>query len=263
MAPERRIRVAFETARLKLAEIQSDGKRARRAAYEIACKLSATTLKVERVLARLPQLDAAGYAMRRGRIQGGIVEPARALVDEVARAIKVQLTTARGSVSPLHADLRFAPAGSPRYKDHLLLTAWHGTDEKSGPTLWIRIDSRAIGFASGIALTPAGRDRWREAVGGAAGARLASFLEALRAHHSRHDLEVATDSVQRVPPPWPSDHPRAELLRKTGLFQVRFRLELPREVGDAAFVSWCVERLNEQVARILTDRERQRLRAIV
>lgn len=28
----------------------------------------------------------------------------------------------RASVSPLHRDLRFAPAGSARYKDHLLLT---------------------------------------------------------------------------------------------------------------------------------------------
>jgi hypothetical protein len=101
------------------------------------------------------------------------------------------------------------------------------------------------GFASGVAFTPDARERWREAVGGPAGARLAASLDALRARHAGHDLEVAGDSVQRVPSPWPADHPRAELLRKTGSFQVRFRLELPRQASDSAFVSWCTERLGE------------------
>jgi two-component system cell cycle sensor histidine kinase/response regulator CckA len=43
------VRVAFETARLHLAEIRNEGKEARVAAYRIACKHSADTLQVARV----------------------------------------------------------------------------------------------------------------------------------------------------------------------------------------------------------------------
>ena len=82
----------------------------------------------------------------------------------------------RSSVSPLHRDLRFAPAGAKRYKDHLLLTTWSGKDKKLSPTLWIRIDSDRIGFASGLGFDPKQRERWRAAVGGEAGARLARAI---------------------------------------------------------------------------------------
>ena len=77
--------------------------------------------------------------------------------------------TSRGSVSPLHRDLRFAPEGAPRYKDHLLLTAWEGADKRTAPMFWIRVDAHRAGFASGIGFTPESRDRWRDAVGGDAG----------------------------------------------------------------------------------------------
>lgn len=193
-------------------------------------------------LEHLPSFDAAGYARHRDALNRGLIAPARALIGEVALDLDTPLTTARGSVSPLHADLRFAPAGAPRYKDHLLLTAWHGPDKKTGPTLWIRVDSSSVGFASGVAFTPAIRERWRAAVAGAGGARFSSLLDELRKRHVRHELEIAGDALRRVPPPWTDDHPRAELLRKTG-FQVRFRIRLPREVERPEFAAWCAEHL--------------------
>jgi len=195
-------------------------------------------------LEHLPSLDAAGYARHREALSRGLVAPARALIGEVALDLDAPLTTARGSVSPLHTDLRFAPAGAPRYKDHLLLTTWHGPDKKTGATLWIRVDSSSVGFASGVAFTPAIRERWRAAVGGAGGVRFASLLDELRKRHARHQVEVAGDTLRRVPPPWTDEHPRAELLRKTG-FQVRFRIPLPREAVRPDFAAWCAEHLSE------------------
>jgi hypothetical protein len=106
------------------------------------------------------------------------------------------------------------------------------------------VDSSSVGFASGVAFTPAIRERWRAAVGGAGGARFASLLDELRKRHARHELEVAGDALRRVPPPWTDEHPRAELLRKTG-FQVRFRIPLPREVERSEFAPWCAEHLSE------------------
>jgi hypothetical protein len=195
-------------------------------------------------LRALPGLDAVGYARCRERLRRGLLEPARAFLDELVNELGEPLTIARGSISPLHTDLRFVPAGAPRYKDHLLMTAWHGPDKKAGPTLWVRIDSDSVGFASGVAFTPRLRETWRNAVGGSGGARLASQLDDLRARHSRHELDVAGEELQRVPPPWPKEHPRADLLRKTG-FQVRFRLPLPREVEGSGFVAWCAAALGQ------------------
>jgi hypothetical protein len=195
-------------------------------------------------LEHLPSFDAAGYARHREALNRGLIAPARALIGEVALDLDAPLTTARGSVSPLHTDLRFAPAGAPRYKDHLLLTAWHGPDKKTGPTLWIRVDSASVGFASGVAFTPAIRERWRAAVGGAGGARFSPLLDELRKRHARHEVEVAGDALRRVPPPWTDEHPRAELLRKTA-FQVRFRMPLPPEVERPEFAAWCAEHLRE------------------
>jgi uncharacterized protein (DUF2461 family) len=196
-------------------------------------------------LRRLPRLDAAGYTACRDLLHRGLIEPAHALLGEVVAQLDVTLTTsARASVSPLHADLRFARAGAPRYKDHLLMTAWHGADKKTGPTLWIRIDPDSVGFASGVGFTPPVREKWRAVVAGAAGGRLASLLDELRARHSRHDLEVAGDDLQRVPMPWAHDHPRADLLRKTG-FQVRFRVPLPRDITKPTFAARCADFLTE------------------
>jgi two-component system, cell cycle sensor histidine kinase and response regulator CckA len=49
MDSPRSVRLAFETARLRLAKLQTDGTGARLSAYQLACKLSATTMGVERV----------------------------------------------------------------------------------------------------------------------------------------------------------------------------------------------------------------------
>lgn len=48
-SPPSRVRIGFETARLRLAEIKSEGQDARLAAYRVACEQSARTLSVERV----------------------------------------------------------------------------------------------------------------------------------------------------------------------------------------------------------------------
>ena len=192
------------------------------------------------LLAELPGWDADTYAANKEVLSAGVVTPGRALIGQLAADLEAELTvTARGSVSPLHRDLRFAPPDTPRYKDHLLLTTWQGDDKKTAPMLWLRIDASRAGFASGIGFTPAIRERWREAIGGPAGAALADELE--RLVRERH-AEVAGDRVKRVPAPFPPDHPRADLLRATG-FQVRFTEPLPAELDGAPFLDWCREGL--------------------
>lgn len=166
------------------------------------------------LLAKLPSFDEKQYAHNRDLLAAGVRVPGTALIQAVAHAVDPGLSVhPRSSVSPLHRDLRFAESGGPRYKDHLLLTAWHGPDKKTAPTLWVRIDAESVGFASGISFTPEIRMRWRKAVGGRRGEVLADYIARLKKKHRRHDIEVAGEQVKQVPKPWEDDHPRADLLR--------------------------------------------------
>lgn len=191
------------------------------------------------LLAELPDWDAARYAAAKAGLAAGLSRPGLALIGEIAEGLDADLTvTVRGSVSPLHRDLRFAAPGTPRYKDHLLLTAWEGSDKRTSPTLWVRIDPVRAGFASGMAFTPQIRDRWRSAVGGRPGEELADLLGVLAYERG---VEIAGDAVKRVPAPFDPDHPRGDLLRKTGV-QVRFLDDLPASLGEPGFAEWCAER---------------------
>lgn len=194
------------------------------------------------LLARLPDMSADEYADHKAQLAAGLTKPGAALIGAVADRLDADLTVVpRSSVSPLHRDLRFAPDGAARYKDHLLLTTWEGDDKKSSPMFWIRVDAARVGFASGIAFSPAIRERWRESVGGEAGAELAAELERLVVEHG---ADVAGDQVKRVPVPFDADHPRADLLRHTA-FQVRFAEPLPALIGTPELADWCVARLGE------------------
>jgi uncharacterized protein (DUF2461 family) len=204
------------------------------------------------LFAELPDWDADQYSARKAELAAGVTKPGLALIEDVTGRLDADLTvTSRSSVSPLHRDLRFAPEGSPRYKDHLLLTAWQGADKQTSPTLWIRIDSERAGFASGIGFTPEIRDRWRSTIGGDNGADLTVILDDLTA---AREIDVAGDEVKRVPAPFDAEHPRADLLRKTG-FQVRFSEDLPETISDPSFADWCAERLESllPVHRWLAD----------
>ena len=192
------------------------------------------------LLDRLPAMTVDEYAERKAELTAGVTKPGAALIAAVADRLDADLTVMpRSSVSPLHRDLRFAPDGAARYKDHLLLTTWEGADKKTSPMFWVRVDATQVGFASGIGFTPAVRERWRETVGGVAGAVLAADLDDLTRERS---AEVAGDQVKKVPAPFDADHPRADLLRHTGL-QVRFIEELPASAGTPEFADWCTDRL--------------------
>lgn len=192
------------------------------------------------LLDRLPGMSADEYAAHKTELATGVIEPGRDLIAAVADRTDAALTVVpRSSVSPLHRDLRFAPEGAARYKDHLLLTTWEGEDKKSSPMFWIRVDAARVGFASGIGFSPPVRERWRHAIGFDAGVTLGAALGELRRTRA---AEVAGDQVKKVPSPFDADHPRAELLRHTG-FQVRFIDDLPDSVGTPDFADWCADRV--------------------
>lgn len=197
------------------------------------------------LLAELPTYDADRYAAVRDALNDGLRQPGLALIREVAARFDRPLSVdRRTSVSPLHNDLRFAGPDTPRYKDHLLLSAWAGPDKRESARVWIRIAPDGVGFASGIGFTPAIRERWRAAVGGRAGAGLAKAIESVQRKYRRCDAEVAGDLLAKVPKGFDEDHPRAELLRRTS-FQLRFQEPLPKSITRPSFLPWCLRRLQD------------------
>ena len=121
---------------------------------------------------------------------------------------------------------------------------WQGEDKSSAPTLWVRLDTSSVGFASGVAFTPAIRDRWRAAVGSDDGAELDEAIGTVLREHAAGAPEVAGEQLKTVPKPWAADHPRADLLRLSG-FQLRFAEPTPACITEPEFVPWCEARLRD------------------
>lgn len=195
-------------------------------------------------LRRLGESDKTWFDANRTAYQSSVVGPTKAFVTAIGARLAdgfapgiVARPKANGSIAPINNDLRFSP-DKPPYKDHLLLRFWEGADKKTAPTLFVRLSSDDVGFATGATLPDL--PRWRELIdddisGGA-------FSAALGELGRGREFDLADEGYKRVPKPYPADHPRADLLRLK-IFQARWSEPLPGSVTSAEFVDFCVDRL--------------------
>jgi uncharacterized protein (TIGR02453 family) len=127
-------------------------------------------------------------------------EPMKLLLNELAPESDVML-------SRISRDARFAQ-GRPPYRTYIA----GGFDGN-----YLSLSERGVFVGAGL-YRPAGNllDRFRRGVDDSkTGERLTKILDALR----EKDFVVDThERLKRVPPGYPADHPRAELLRMKGLF---------------------------------------------
>ncbi|HEX4661124.1 MAG TPA: DUF2461 family protein [Streptosporangiaceae bacterium] len=198
------------------------------------------------LLARLPTLDKAGFAAEHTRWQDLVLQPSRRLVQNLGALLTEQISPGlitddrvNGSIAPVNRNLRFDPHGA-RYKDHLLFRWWEGAPKKTAPTLYMRLGATQIGFASGVVF--ASTDHWRATVGDLARARTLCRLvdDISRATPS---ADIAGADLKRVPAPFTTDHPGADLLRHGAMFQLRWAEPLPAEVSAPAFIQVSAARL--------------------
>ena len=198
------------------------------------------------LLSELPGHPAGWTRQHADRYAADLMDPLRELVDDLGDRLRADISpgivsepTVRGSISPVNTDQRFAGPDAPAYKDHILLRFWEGPKKQTAPTLFVRLGADGVGLASGVPLSGASRDRWRVAVASDAGAEVAGLLDALAAD----GYDVVGDQLARVPKPHDPDHPRAELLRRTGGLQVRKLHDLPPVDGVAPFADACAKHL--------------------
>ena len=136
-------------------------------------------------------------------------QPMEALLAELERDLGPHLEV---KIFRLNRDLRFSPDKRP-YKEHL------GAYLSSGATgLYLQVSDDGLYVAIGShELAPDQLTRYRDAVAGKDGEKLARTVAALR----KDGYELTAPSFKRVPAGYATDHPRGDLLRCKGLMASR------------------------------------------
>lgn len=108
----------------------------------------------------------------------------------------------KAKLSRPNRDIRFAADKSP-YKTNIYADAREGG--------YVALDAKGLTVAGGrYMVEPEELARYRVAV---AAERTGKELEAIVAALRRKGYEIGGQELKRVPPPYPQDHPRAELLK--------------------------------------------------
>jgi uncharacterized protein (TIGR02453 family) len=114
----------------------------------------------------------------------------------------------------INRDLRFSKDKRP-YQEHAsgYLAA---ANRASG--LYVQVSEEGMYLAAGAhEMDPGQLQRYRDAVAGKEGEKLAKVLATLE----RDGYAITEPRLKRVPSGYPSDHPRADLLRRTGMMASR------------------------------------------
>ncbi|HEV2218586.1 MAG TPA: DUF2461 domain-containing protein [Candidatus Dormibacteraeota bacterium] len=115
-----------------------------------------------------------------------------------------------GKVFRANRDIRFSKDKSP-YKTNIAADV--GMGGKGG---YLSLDARGFTVATGrYMMSPEEIARFRKRVAAdASGDQLAAIAAKLR----KSGYELGGEELKRVPPPWPQEHPRADLLRRKSLY---------------------------------------------
>jgi len=115
-----------------------------------------------------------------------------------------------GKVFRANRDIRFSKDKSP-YKTNIAADV--GMGAKGG---YLSLDARGFTVATGrYMMSPEEIAKFRKKVAAeTSGTKLAAIVSRLE----KSGYDIGGEELKRVPPPWPQDHPRAELLRRKSLY---------------------------------------------
>jgi uncharacterized protein (TIGR02453 family) len=189
--------------------------------------------------------DKAWFDAHRADYEAAFLAPAVAFVEALGpRLRKIEPGVAaearvNGSIMRINRDIRFSKDKSP-YKDHMDLWFWTG-DKKGWDSsgFFFRLTPDRLLLGAGMhGFMPPALARYRQAVlDPKRGAALARLVEALRAD----GYDVGTETYKKVPAGAPADHPRAALLRHSGL-HAGWEGKHPAQLRAPAFADFVAER---------------------
>lgn len=147
------------------------------------------------------------FQAHKARYDTRLKRPAEVLLAQIGFWLDAQSGPVRGKLFRPQRDLRFSPDKTP-YHTHL-----HMMWSKTNGQCWVfGIAPGYVSAGAGImAFDPKALPRFRTAAAAAAtGERLQEVLE-------NGGWRLDPPQLQRVPAPWPANHPREALLRRKGL----------------------------------------------
>jgi uncharacterized protein (TIGR02453 family) len=151
--------------------------------------------------------DRAWFHANKAQYDSALKRPAEKLLAVVAQWLAQEMDLQpRTKLFRPHRDVRFSEDKTP-FHSHLHMM-WFLPDGRSW-MLGIAPDYATMG-AGIMRFDAAQEERWRAAVAGPGGATLAALL-------AEAGWRVDEPALQRVPAPYPEDHPREALLRQRGL----------------------------------------------
>lgn len=178
------------------------------------------------------------FQAHKGEYDRSIMEPARQFVAAMAAplskldpAIRAEPRVNR-SIRRINRDTRFSADKTP-YKDHVDFMFPVG-EFKGRPAYWLRLKADSVGIGAGYhGLDPATLARWhRRVADDATGKPLAAAVSRLE----KAGYTVYGEHYKRVPKGYPSDHPRAALLRFAGI-HAGVDQPVPAELHTKAFTT--------------------------
>ena len=202
----------------------------------------------DRTVAFLAELgdhnDRDWFAANRAVYDEALMPEAKAFVTAIGEALSAHTAEVHaeprvnGSIFRINRDTRFSKDKRP-YKDHLDMMFWVGEGRsRERPGFFFRLTRDRVHLGAGKhMLDKAELQRFREAVAGPAGERLASLVAEL----SAAGFEVGSSHYKRVPRGFDADHPRSGLLRYNALFAAADEAH-PSCLAQNDFVAWCDRR---------------------
>jgi uncharacterized protein (TIGR02453 family) len=189
--------------------------------------------------------EKAWFDAHREDYERDYLAPAQAFVETLAPRLRkvdpdVQAEPrVNGSIMRINRDIRFSKDKSP-YKDHMDL--WFWTGERKGwdsSGFFFRLTPDTLLLGAGMhGFMPETLARYREAVlDDQRGAALAKVVASLR----KAGFDVGTESYKKTPSGVAADHPRAALLKHSGL-HAGWQGKHPRELGTPKLVDFVAAR---------------------
>lgn len=189
------------------------------------------------------------FDAHRSTYQDHVLAPSKAFVVALGKELRPRISAdlvadarVNASIFRINRDIRFSADKTPYHTD-LRFVFWEHGDRTSAPAFFVRVEPRFVSFAAGVReLDRSKVDRFRAAVDDDTSGQ--ALVEAIATTRKAIRAELSDPHYKRVPKPYEADHPRAELLRHTGLY-VWAEQPTPKSVSTARFVTWCANRLEK------------------
>ena len=191
--------------------------------------------------------DREWFAKHKDEYEEFLLEPAMDFVVALGQELKKFAPGVKadprinGSIQRIYRDTRFSKDKTP-YKTHLAMGFPIGAKRGEGPSFYIYLTPKGVGMGGGwYMFDKPTMLRYRALVDDdKRGVALAKAVATVR----KNGLALEGANYKRVPPPFPQDHVRADLLKHGGIYAWGEH-KVPAELHTAKFPAWCAREMKK------------------